>query len=291
MLGWFGSQDKSLRGCLLENLGQFIQHTSDETISKTVFPAVRNNFADPEPKIREVSVKSVPLVIDKLSERQLDELAQAMTKLLGDRVPALRVNTMICLGMVLSKFSAQTQSRVLLPAFVRGLRDPFVPCRVKALEGIAVAAEAHDPKACAANVLPSVAPLCCDGDNSVRQAALSCCRALLSVVEKHSETMRVEEEKRAAEAKAKADEAEAKAAETQAKEQAAVAAATKAKADAGLSGVDTGAAAVAFGASFVAGLASAMEPVPPHHPGLALWHSLSDSACAAGARAGAAPGR
>ena len=136
-----------------------------------------------------------------------------------------------------------------------------------------------------------VAPLCCDGDNSVRQAALSCCRALLSVVEKHSETMRVEEEKRAAEAKAKADEAEAKAAETHAKEQAAVAAATKAKADAGLSGVDTGAAAVAFGASFVAGLASAMEPVPTHHPGLALWHSLSDSACAAGARAGAAPGR
>ena len=44
------------------------------------------------------------------------------------------------------RFSAQTQSRVLLPAFVRGLRDPFVPCRVKALAGIAVAAEAHDPK-------------------------------------------------------------------------------------------------------------------------------------------------
>ena len=38
-----------------------------------------------------------------------------------------------------------------------------------------------------------------------------------------------------------------------------------------------GAAAVAFGASFVAGLASAMEPVPPHHPGLAFVTSLSDA--------------
>ena len=72
-------------------------------------------------------------------------MATGLTKLLGDRVPALRVNSMICLGMVSEKFSAHTQSRVLLPAFMRGLQDPFVPCRAKALAALAVTIKTAEP--------------------------------------------------------------------------------------------------------------------------------------------------
>ena len=117
---------------------------------------------------------------------------------------------MICLGMVAEKFSEHTQNRVLIPAFLRGLQDPFVPCRSKALAALAIVIRKHDPAEVGRKVMPTVAPLCCDSDHSVRQNAISCCRSMLDVLTENSDTMHVAEQKAAAEAKAKEEEAAAK---------------------------------------------------------------------------------
>lgn len=211
LVKWFASPDKSLRSCLLQNLGQFVEQLDDDAVSNQVFPTVCANMADPEPGLRMNSIKTVPLLIDKLTEHQVNhDLANGLTKLLGDRVPALRVNAMICLGMVAEKFSLHTQNRVLIPAFLRGLQDPFVPCRSKALAALSVVVKKHDPADCGRNVMPIVAPLCCDADHSVRQNAISCCRSMLDMLTENSATMHAAEQKAAAEAKAKEEEAAAK---------------------------------------------------------------------------------
>ena len=213
LVKWFASPDKSLRSCLLENLGQFVDQLDHDAVSNQVFSTVCANMADPEPGLRMNSIKTVPLLIEKLTEHQVNhDLANGLTKLLGDRVPALRVNAMICLGMVAEKFSLHTQNRVLIPAFLRGLQDPFVPCRSKALAALSVVIKKHDPADIGRNVMPVVAPLCCDADHSVRQNAISCCRSMLDMLTENSVTMHAAEQKAAAEAKAKEEQAAAKAA-------------------------------------------------------------------------------
>eukprot|EP01043_Picozoa_sp_COSAG02_P015363 COSAG02_NODE_653_length_18827_cov_44.237826_9_plen_846_part_00 len=213
LVKWFASPDKSLRSCLLENLGQFIDQIDDDAVSNQVFPTVCANMTDPEPQLRMNSVKTVPVLIEKLTDHQVNhDLANGLTTLLGDRVPALRVNAMICLGMVAEKFSEHTQNRVLIPAFLRGLQDPFVPCRSKALAALSTVIMKHDPAEVGRKVMPTVAPLCCDVDHSVRQNAINCCRKMLDVLTENSDRMHVAEEKAAAEAKVKEEEAAAKAA-------------------------------------------------------------------------------
>jgi len=74
VLGWFGSSDKSLRNCLMENMGEFIEQCDDAAVSEKIFPAICGIFADPEPGLRMNSVKTVPGLIGKLTDHQINHV-------------------------------------------------------------------------------------------------------------------------------------------------------------------------------------------------------------------------
>jgi hypothetical protein len=94
-------------------------------------------------------------------------------------------------GMIAPKFSKTTAARTLVPSLLRGLKDGFVPVRVKALTAICVLINRGDvlqPSDCAGGILPAVAPLCCDpSGHSVREQALECVRACEKVLASNSE--------------------------------------------------------------------------------------------------------
>ena len=83
---WSGSPDLALRAALVEHTSQFIQLIDEETDSTIVFPNLAQCFQHATPRVRELSVRSVPIIVGKLSERALNhELVKHLTMLLHDR--------------------------------------------------------------------------------------------------------------------------------------------------------------------------------------------------------------
>lgn len=97
----FGSPDRAIRMCLLDNLPLMIDHLSAKLVTDKVFPNLATGFTDTAPVIRENTVKSVLVIIGKLSDRLINgELLKYLAKTANDPEPGIRTNTTICLGKI-----------------------------------------------------------------------------------------------------------------------------------------------------------------------------------------------
>jgi len=97
----FASTDRTIRLSLLENLGGFIDRIHKKVINEKIFPSMALGFTDTAPIIREWTVKSVLLVIGKLSDKTINyDLLRFLGKLQTDEEPGIRTNTVICLGKI-----------------------------------------------------------------------------------------------------------------------------------------------------------------------------------------------
>ena len=135
------------------------------------------------PVVREQTLKSVLTIITKLSDRTINgELLRYLAKTANDEQPGIRTNTTICLGKIAKHLGTSTRSKVLIAAFARSLRDPFVHARNAALLALAVTSEYFTEEDCAGRLLPVVCPLLIDKEKLIRDQANKTVDALLQKV-------------------------------------------------------------------------------------------------------------
>ena len=128
--------------------------------------------------VREQTVKAVLTVITKLNDRVINgELLKQLAKTANDEQPGIRTNTTICLGKIArnlgpnvrivfffyldkgdSNHPKQTRPKVLIAAFTRSLRDPFVHARNAALQALAATADFFNEEDCAHKIMPALCP-------------------------------------------------------------------------------------------------------------------------------------
>jgi SCY1-like protein 1 len=126
-------------------------------------------FTDVAPVVREQTVKAVLTIINKLSDRTINgELLKYLAKTSNDEQPGIRTNTTICLGKISKNLGVSTRSKVLIAAFTRSLRDPFVHARNAALMALAVTSDAFSDDDCANRLLPALCPLLIDKEKLIR---------------------------------------------------------------------------------------------------------------------------
>ena len=129
-------------------------------------------FTDLAPIVREQTVKAVLTVISKLSDRTINgELLKYLAKTSNDEQPGIRTNTTICLGKISKHLGVGSRSKVLIAAFTRSLRDPFVHARNAALMALSVTSEYFTEDDCASKILPSLCPCLIDKEKLVRDQA------------------------------------------------------------------------------------------------------------------------
>lgn len=129
-------------------------------------------FSDLAPIVREQTVKSVLTIMPKLSDRVINgELLRHLAKTANDDQPGIRTNTTICLGKIAKSLGANTRSKVLIAAFTRSLRDPFVHGRAAACMALAATVDLYGEEDCAARLLPALCPLLTDKEKPVREQA------------------------------------------------------------------------------------------------------------------------
>ena len=117
-------------------------------------------------------MKSVLVIIGKLSDRTINgDLLKQLAKTANDEQPGIRTNTTICLGKIAKNLGTSSRSKVLIAAFTRSLRDPFVHARNAALMALGATAEYFTDEDAAGRVLPVICPLLIDKEKLVRDSA------------------------------------------------------------------------------------------------------------------------
>lgn len=168
----FANPDRAIRVCLLDNLALMIDRLPPKVVNDRIFPQLVSGFTDAAPVVREQTLKSVLVIIGKLSDRTINgELLRYLAKTANDEQPGIRTNTTICLGKIARNLGVSSRSKVLIAAFTRSLRDPFVHARSAALLALAATAEFFTDDDCAARILPVVCPSLLDKEKLVRDQA------------------------------------------------------------------------------------------------------------------------
>lgn len=186
----FGSPDRAMRVCLLDNLPIMVDRISQKDINGKIWPLMTTGFTDTAPVVREQTVKAVLSVISKLSDRVINgELLRFLAKTANDEQPGIRTNTTICLGKIAKNLGVGSRAKVLIAAFSRSLRDPFVHARNAALLALSATVEVFTEDDCATKVLPIVCIALVDKEKMVRDQASKCLDTYLQRVRKYVATM------------------------------------------------------------------------------------------------------
>ena len=186
ILKMFASNDRAVRMELLQGLPEYIEYLDKRIVSDKIYPALSTGFTDTEPAIREQTVKAVLSIAPKLYDRQLNgDLLRQLAKTQNDSQQEIRANTTILLGKIAPLFSQSTRIAVLVTAFGRALKDPFVPSRLAALMALASTAEYFGPQETCGKILGTVAPSLIDKDRAVRNEAAKTMAIFMEKVNAH----------------------------------------------------------------------------------------------------------
>ncbi|KFA64971.1 hypothetical protein S40285_03863 [Stachybotrys chlorohalonatus IBT 40285] len=168
----FGNPDRAIRVCLLDGLPLMIDRLPQKIVNDKIFPQIITGFTDIAPVVREQTLKSVLVIITKLSDRTINgDLLKQLAKTANDEQPGIRTNTTICLGKIAKNLGTSSRAKVLIAAFTRSLRDPFLHARNAALMALGATVEHFSEDDCATRILPVICPLLIDKEKLVRDQA------------------------------------------------------------------------------------------------------------------------
>ncbi|KAK3307994.1 armadillo-type protein [Chaetomium strumarium] len=186
----FSNPDRAIRVCLLDNLPRMIDRLSQKVVNDKIFPQIVTGFTDVAPVVREQTLKSVLTFVPKLSDRTINgELLRYLAKTANDEQPGIRTNTTICLGKIAKHLGSSSRPKVLIAAFTRSLRDPFVHARNAALLAFGATSEYFSEEDCAVRILPAVCPSLIDKEKLVRDQASKTVDVYLAKIKKAAASM------------------------------------------------------------------------------------------------------
>ncbi|KAK4152803.1 armadillo-type protein [Chaetomidium leptoderma] len=181
----FGNPDRAIRVCLLDNLPLMIDRLSPKIVNDKIFPQIVTGFTDVAPVVREQTLKSVLTLITKLSDRTINgELLRYLAKTANDEQPGIRTNTTICLGKIAKHLGTSSRAKVLIAAFSRSLRDPFVHARNASLLALSVTSEYFSEEDCALRLVPAICPSLIDKEKLIREQASKTVDVYLAKIKK-----------------------------------------------------------------------------------------------------------
>jgi SCY1-like protein 1 len=98
-------------------------------------------------------------LVPQLNDRILNnDLLRMLAKMQTDPEASIRTNTCILIGRLAPSLGYNTKRKVLVPAFVRALKDSFVHARVAGLMAFMATIDCFEIEDIASKVMPNVSP-------------------------------------------------------------------------------------------------------------------------------------
>jgi SCY1-like protein 1 len=184
LVSLFTMNDRGIRAMLLSKVDRIAPQLDAATVNNKLFDPLCAGFTDAAAQLRELTLKSMVIFTDKLSDRNMnDKLIKQLTRLQSDPEDSIRTNTIIFLGKIADKLKPAVRDKVLLPAFAKGIKDPFPAARLAGLRATTACAAHFVPSEVCYRVLPSVMPCLIDpASKQVRDAAFSCVDSYMTKV-------------------------------------------------------------------------------------------------------------
>lgn len=85
-----------------------------------------------------------------------NDLLRHLAKMQMDPEASIRTNTCILIGRLAPSLGYNTKRKVLVPAFSRALKDPFVHARVAGLMAFMASVDVFDVEEIAGKVVPNI---------------------------------------------------------------------------------------------------------------------------------------
>ncbi|KAJ6602181.1 armadillo-type protein [Mycena sp. CBHHK59/15] len=186
----FASPDRGTRMALLDHLPDYAEKLDKKTVETKVFPHLQTGFSDTVAVIREATVKSIILIAPLLSDRILNnDLLRFLAKMQSDPEASIRTNTCILIGRLGPSLGYNTKRKVLVPAFARALKDPFVHARVAGLMAFMATIDCFEIEELATKVIPNMSFAMVDKEKLVRDQAFRAVDLFVKKLESHAATM------------------------------------------------------------------------------------------------------
>ncbi|OSD01310.1 ARM repeat-containing protein [Trametes coccinea BRFM310] len=186
----YASPDRGTRMALLDHLPEYADKLDKKTVVDKIWPNLQTGFTDTVAIIREATVKSIILLSDKFNERIMNnDLLRHLARMQSDPEASIRTNTCILIGRLGPSLGYNTKRKVLVPAFARALKDPFVHARVAGLMAFMATIDCFDIEDIATKVIPSMAFTMIDKEKLVRDQAFKAMELFMKKLEEHAATM------------------------------------------------------------------------------------------------------
>ena len=185
----FTVNDRAIRGSLLQKVGFLSTCLDKNTLNQAVFERACSGFSDSSSALRELTLKATLELVPQLTQPNLEKLSRYLVRLQTDSEASIRTNTVLVFAKLAPHLTEMSRQKMLLPAFVRAMKDPFVPCRLSALKCTLKAKEFFDPQGIANTVLPAVTPQLLDPVKDVRREAFTVVDDLMFFLRQESERM------------------------------------------------------------------------------------------------------
>lgn len=181
--------DRAIRGTLLQKAPFMAECFDKNTLNEAVFEPMCGGFSDSSAALRELTLKATAALVPHLTHPNLEKLSRYLVRLQSDPESSIRTNTVIFFSKLAPHLTEVTRQKILLPAFVRAMKDPFTPCRLAALRSTVQAKTFFDPAGLASRVLPAITPQLLDPSPEVRREAFTAVDDLLFVLRQESERL------------------------------------------------------------------------------------------------------
>ncbi|KAF5370779.1 hypothetical protein D9758_002135 [Tetrapyrgos nigripes] len=186
----FASPDRGTRMALLEHLSEYADKLDKKTVDTKIFPHLQTGFSDTVDVIREATVKSIILLAPKFSDRTLNnDLLRHLAKMQSDTEASIRTNTCILIGRLAPSLGYHTKKKVLVPAFLRALKDPFVHARVAGLMAFMACVDCFENEDLATKVIPNMSFAMVDKEKLVRDQAFKAMEMFVKKLETYTATL------------------------------------------------------------------------------------------------------
>ncbi|KAF9792518.1 ARM repeat-containing protein [Thelephora terrestris] len=186
----FASPDRGVRMALLDSLEDFKDKMDKKTVVDKVWPYLQTGFTDTVVVLREATIRAISQLSDKLSDRILNnDLLRHLAKLQSDPEASIRTNACILVGRLGPTLGYNTKRKVLVPAFTKALKDPFLHARVAGLMGFMATIDCFEIDELASKVIPSMSFTLVDPEKLVRDQAFKALTLFTKKLEEHAATM------------------------------------------------------------------------------------------------------
>jgi SCY1-like protein 1 len=190
----FNVKDRGVRGMLLQKMTVLAENLDANTLNVKVFEPMCSGFSDSSAALRELTLKSTLTLVPHLTAPNLEKLTRYLVRLQSDTEVSIRTNTIIFISKLPSYLTPISREKLILPAFVRAMKDNFAPCRLAALQCLTGVQEFFGPEGLASKLLPSITPHLLDADSNVRKEAFSVTQALLLTLKTESDKRTAKED-------------------------------------------------------------------------------------------------